>query len=191
VQKNTKDQITYFIYNLRLHSTIRDKLEVSVTYTQIEVSTFSQFLTLPHSFYGHLVTDITCVQLWSDTATFGLHLRPADNITWGPSLIHPNDRSIMEIATSVYDKKGSAIINRCCIYLQLISMVDLLISNTQTIHPAYYEGVFAPSRHSDILWPPIPWPPKNYWQLWSHFLRYHISPFLQMNIIDWTVVHTM
>jgi hypothetical protein len=128
-----KDPITYFVYNLWRCSTIRDKFESSIIYTQIEVGTFSQFLTLPHSCYGHLVTDVTCVQIRSDTEPFGLHLRPAQNITWLPSLIHPNDKSITEITTGVYDKKGSSIINRCRIYLHLLSTVDLL---KHTNHPS-------------------------------------------------------
>jgi hypothetical protein len=63
-QKNTKDLITYFLYNLHRPSPIREKIEVSVIYTQMEVGTFSQFFRIPFEVYGHLATMVTCIHLW-------------------------------------------------------------------------------------------------------------------------------
>jgi hypothetical protein len=110
-QKNTKDRVTYFLYNLRKCSTIRDNLEASIIYTQIEVGSFDHFLTLPFATYGHLATEVSCVQFWGDTEPEGLVLHPAHSVCWTPTPITPTDRSIMDIAVSVYNKKGSAMIN--------------------------------------------------------------------------------
>jgi hypothetical protein len=62
----------------------------------------------------------------------------------------------MEIAIKHNDNKGSAIINRCRQLLQAISIVDLLIPHTHTIHPSYITGHPPSSRVSTILWPPLP-----------------------------------
>jgi hypothetical protein len=94
-QKNAKDLITYFLYNLRHPSSIRDKVEVSIIYTQMEVGSFSQFLTIPYETFGHLAAMVTCVQLWRNTEPFGLHMCPAESVSWTPTLIAPGDQSLM------------------------------------------------------------------------------------------------
>jgi hypothetical protein len=47
-----------------------------------------------------------------------------------------NDIPIMEIAVKTFNKKVLKMINRCRLFLQLISVTDILIYNTKTIHPA-------------------------------------------------------
>ena len=82
----------------------------------------------------------------------------------------------MEVAVRTYSKKGSKMINRCRIYLQIISVYDLLIYSTNKIHPAYKEREIPLSRSSKICRPAIPKPPKHYWQLWNSFINLHIEP---------------
>lgn len=188
---NTKEyQRSHHIFcvNLQRQSTIRDKLEASILYTQLEVGTFSQFLSLPFDTYGQLATSITCFQFWHDTEPFGLHLCSAPNITLTPNPISLHNRSLMEIAVWIYDYKGSSIINRCHIYLQVISTLDLLIFGTQNIHPSYLTGEIPPSRESNILCPPVPCPPKHYWRLRSHFIQFHITPITKTTVTDWASV---
>jgi hypothetical protein len=51
----------------------------------MEIGTFDQFLTMPFDTYGHLATNVLCVQLWRDTEPYGLLAHPASNITWTPT----------------------------------------------------------------------------------------------------------
>jgi hypothetical protein len=55
-------------------------------------------------------------------------------ISWVSDPITSFDKSLMTIAVSKYNKKGSYIINKCRIYLQVISDIDLLIFETADIH---------------------------------------------------------
>jgi len=79
----------------------------------------------------------------------------------------------MEIATNTYDSQGS---DQCRIYLQVISLGDLLLHDTTTIHPSYLMGERPPSRKSSLLWPTPDRPPKHYWKLWGAFLKLHVIP---------------
>jgi hypothetical protein len=93
----------------------------------------------------------------------------------------------MDLAISKYDKRGSSMINRCRLYLQVISIFDLLIFGKSDVHPLYLEGEIPPSRTSLILWPQHPRPPKHFWKLtpillkmpidWGHVTKYRYSPF--------------
>ncbi len=120
-QKNTKDRISYFLYNLRRESSVREKLEISIIYTQLEVGSLQHYLTLPYNLYGHLPMIVACVQIWRDTEPYGLHLRPAAHITWTPAPLSSNDLSLRDIAIWKYNKRGSSMINRCRLYTYKLS----------------------------------------------------------------------
>jgi hypothetical protein len=110
-------------------------------------------------------------------------MRPAHQTTWPPSPITSNDVALMDIATAHYDKKGSYIINRCQLFLQVISIYDLFFGDCLSIHPSYMKGLRHPYRISDIAWPDFPSPPNNYWSSWSHFYHFHIVPIMN-NLMD-------
>ena len=106
--------------------------------------------------YGHLVTKSMGVQIWSETEPHGLILRPDPSSTWIPHSLGTNDTPLMEVATTVYNPKGSAMINPCRLYLHVISLYDILTYDLQGIHPSYKQGERPPVRHLTIHWPNYP-----------------------------------
>jgi hypothetical protein len=128
----------------------------------MEVELFSQFLSQSFEHFGHLATISLMVQLWQETEPFGLTLIPAHNTTWTPHPLFHGDIPIMELAAQTYNARGSLMINHCQMFLQIISFGDLLLFNSNEIHPSYIEGNIPPSRLSLLLWPEIGRPPKNY-----------------------------
>jgi len=164
----------FFLHNIRDESIIKWKFDISIIYTQLEIGSFQQFFSLRVKLYGHLPTITYCVQLLYELEPKGINLVPASGMTWLPQQLLSFDCPITEIAVTAYNKKGSKMINRCRMFLQVISVLDLLLYNTKNIHPAYIQGELPPSRIPFLLWPIIPRPPKKYWKLWTSFLRRHI-----------------
>jgi len=185
--KNTRHRINYFLFIIRCQTAAGQKFEISLIYTQLEIGTFQQFLSTPYHQFGHLATISMVAQIWRETEPLGIHLKPPSNATWIPDPLHPCDLSIMDLATSIYDKKGSTIINRCRIYLQIISICDLLLFDSTSIHPDFLNGNRPPSRTSNILWPNFPRPPSKFWQLWGHFINHHVLPRVQQIPTNWFV----
>jgi hypothetical protein len=111
----------------------------------MEIGSFQQFFSLLFVEYGHLPTPTYCVQLWNELEPNAVHLIPASGVTWCPKPLMHNDVPIMEFAIKAYNKRGSKIINRCRMFLQIISTCYLLIYNTKTIHPAQLQGDLPPS----------------------------------------------
>jgi hypothetical protein len=109
-QKTTKDRINYFLYNVRRPTSNRDKLEASIIYTQLEIGTPVQFFLCSYQPYGHLATSSFAVQLWSKCEPFGIELRVAPSITWTPHPLTTNDFFIMDLATKVYNIRGSTML---------------------------------------------------------------------------------
>jgi len=73
-------------------------------------------------------------------ATRNYYICTAEGVTWTPMPLCNLDKAFMEIPVAQYDSKGSACINRCRQFLQVISVIDLAIPNTNIIHPSYIEG---------------------------------------------------
>jgi len=159
--KNTTNRINYFLFNSRQNTNVRGKFKISNIYTQLETGSFDHFFSIPYDTFGHLASLSTCRQLWRETEPFGVTLRPMDGITWTPRPLSSNDLTIMTLATSVYSKRGSAIINRCHLYLRVISVCDLLIHGKPIVHPDYFNGERPPSQTSIKYWPDFPCPPKK------------------------------
>lgn len=127
VPKNTRDRLNYFFYNVCHESTIKWKFDVSIIYTQLEIGSFQHFFPLLVKLYGHLPTTTHCVQLWHDLEPKGIHLVPVTGSTWCPKPILTFNHPIMEFAIKAYNKKGSKILNRCRMFLCIISICDSLL----------------------------------------------------------------
>jgi len=79
----------------------------------------------------------------------------------------------------------SKMINRCRLFLQIISVYDLLIYKTNRLHPAYIKGEIPISQNSTIAWPAYTRPPKNYWKIWHSFIHFHIEPYVRKLPLQW------
>jgi hypothetical protein len=144
----------------------------------LEIGLFDQFFNTSFQTYSHLASPSFCVQILGELEDLGLSLCPSITSTWTPEPLCSSDQPIMRLACKVFSKKGSAKINRCRMYLQLISIADLLTSSSGQIHPAYFAGQFPLGRVSTITWPSFPRPPRSYWGIWSYFLRTHVLPLI-------------
>ena len=121
-QKKSKDRLNYFLCKIRGNSSNTKKLDKSIIYTQMEVGFFTQFFSLPFELIGHLAADSFCVQLWSELEPKGLILQSAIGCTWTPAPLCEGDIPLNLLAIQHYDSHGSSIINRCRMFLHLISI---------------------------------------------------------------------
>jgi len=183
--KTTKDRLNYFLYNVRRPSIAWDKLEASIIFTQLEAGFSKLFFQCPYSQFGHLATISFAVQIWSECEPFGIKLQADRSTVWTPAPVLTNAIFIMDIATKYYNKKGSNMINRCRLFLQILSLADMLMYDLQTIHPSYRHGERPPSCQSNIYWPSFDNPPKHYWKLWSHFIRFYVDPVIASSTFSW------
>ncbi len=98
--------------------------------------------------------------IWGETEPNNIQLHAATNITWTPAPLGVGDSALMETATQHYQRKGSMMINRCRLYLQIFSIYDIITYNGKAIHPEIMRGECITSRTSTIFWVEFPKPPK-------------------------------
>jgi hypothetical protein len=178
-QKAARDRINYFLFNIHHSSTNSQKFEASIIYTQLEVGIFSSSFTAEFERYRSLATQSMCVQIWRETQPLGVQIRHAEQVTWLPEPMAKDDICIMELATRYYNNEGAYIINRCRLYLQLISIMDLLLYDLFPIHPSYLVGDRPPSCQALIFRPDFPNPPKHYCKLWNHLIHNIVTPMIK------------
>lgn len=124
------------------------KLKASSAFLQIKVGLKDHFLQASHALYGHWATNTLIQQIWNETEAHELHLKHAEKIVWTPQLQCWSDLCMMEFATTIYSKKLSNKINKCHLYLQVITSYDIIIYGGKQIHPNMLIGIRPPSCQS-------------------------------------------
>jgi hypothetical protein len=104
---------------------------------------------------------------------------------WTPQPQDPADLSIMEYATGKYDTHEIILLNRYHLYLQVISLYDIMLSNLSEIHPDIQKGECITTRESNIFWVNFPKPPKKAKQIWLHFLQTHVALYISSTTMEW------
>jgi hypothetical protein len=183
--KVTALRLNYFLYNMRRSSPVSHKLEISLIISQLEIGIFGQFLAQSYESYGFLATLTLGTQIWQETEPNGIRLQAAPSAIWTPSPQGVHDLPIIELAKQVYNKKGVIMINRCRLYLNIISIYDLYLYDGSIIHPSYLKQEYPPSRLPTAHWPAYPKPPKSYWVLWAHFLHGPVSTYRNTHTFQW------
>ncbi len=138
--KNICNRLNYVLYHLRRNTIVGQKLAATLIFAQLEIGTFDSFVTQPYSSYGHLATPTQGTQIWLETEPAGLTLRASPDQHWVPNSSRINDFPLMELAVHSYNQGGSNIINKCCLYLQVISLYDIIQYDGTHIHPNILKG---------------------------------------------------
>lgn len=182
-------RINYFLYHTRLSTKVGRKLEVSMAYIRQLLGLCTQVLSCSYETYGFLITNTLIKCIWAETEPFGITLRSHKNSSWVPQLQGAQDIAIMEIATKNYNNHNCTIINRCRLYLKVLTLYDLL-QYDGSIHPNIKSGKRVETRISNYFWVEFKRPPKKYFKLWSEFITTHIEPRLHNMGIKWDTQKT-
>jgi hypothetical protein len=177
--KTTATRLTYFFYHIHLNTNVGKKLDALITFFQLEIGTFNQFLSTPYQLYRHLGTKTLIKTLWGETEPNNIHLRPSPSTTWNPEPQCIQDKALMDIAVANYSQPRSQFINRYHLYLQVISQYDIITYDGHPIHPNIMRSERILSRHSTIYWVDFKRPPKKHLTIWRAFLTEHVTPLLQ------------
>lgn len=177
--------INYFLFHTRYNTKVGEKLNASLSCLQIECGTFQHFLSSSFLQYRHYATNTLLKCLWEETEPQGMVLRPEESSVWIPTPQGNQEIPLMEIVSRHYGSKEAIMINCYRLYLQVISLYDLLLYNGTEIHPDFLIGRHATGRKSAIYWVSFPKPPKKYLLVWKQFLETHIKPITPYPV-QWT-----
>jgi len=91
---------------------------------------------------------------------------------WIPSLARIGDMALMEhFVKAGYPAAQLTQLNRCRLYLQVITLADIVSADGSLILPEAFIGVPLSDRKSDLKWPNQQRPPSKDWAVWSSALK--------------------
>jgi hypothetical protein len=67
--------------------------------------------------------------------------------------------------------KALGSLNRCRLYLQVITLVDITSADGTSIISDVFHGIPLQDRRSKLTWPCQQWPPHKDWELWRSALQ--------------------
>ncbi len=178
-------RINYFLYHSRLATKAGIKLDASYIFLQLETGLLSNFLEQPYATYGFLTTQTLIKQIWAEMEPFGLTLRHSKSSVWSPQPQGQNDFSLMDFALGKYSEYESNLLNRYRLYLQVISLYDILQYDLKAVHTDIKRGDRIHSRRSSIFWVNFQRPPKKAKKVWEHFITTYIEPSLLTLQLRW------
>jgi hypothetical protein len=164
-------QLRLLIGHLKLRDEVGLQIICFLSELQLFIGTIQPVFTLPFSLYGHLVGDYWLVSIWKHLSQIGFTLEVED--AWCPTLPRQNDASIMELAfLHNFSPQQLREINSCRLYLQVITVSDIVNAQGTCILQSAIKGERESSRVSSLHWPN--WQRPSSWNSWRRLLH-HIS----------------
>ncbi len=138
---------------------------------QLLVGSATLFFNLTFPKYAKWIEQSLLTFIWQcvSRVKFSLRIKQA----WTPSLQRENDIMIIDHFISLnYKPKDLQSLNRCRLYLQALTLADLVSADGRTMIPETVNGYRLVDRRSTLKWPVQQRPSPQAWKLWSSALHY-------------------
>ena len=132
---------------------------------QLETGLIGNIFDYEYSKFGFLTQPSWLRHLWHECDKHGIAL---NGKYAQPQLTRENDFCLMErlCNSNHFTKQQILIINRCRIYLQVITLADISDSSGGFVTEYAYAGNKSTDRNSKYVWPNQIKPPPRHWILW-------------------------
>jgi hypothetical protein len=145
-------RLPYFSVHIAKKDGVGKLTRICIEATQLEVGTFEPFLFTRHSIHGpSTLTASWVLEIWYFLELFKVTI----NITnsWIPSPQSQDDQALMSLSILHTGRKGELHqINRCQIFLRVVSVSDITDFDSNRINQTSYDG-FRSVDLTTIRWP--------------------------------------
>jgi len=91
---------------------------------------------------------------------------------WLPKLIREDNKVLMDYFIALgYSASTLGVLNRCRLYLQIITLSDIVSADGTCIIQDIFHSLPLVDRHSTLKWPYQQRPPNTDWEVWCSALR--------------------
>ena len=148
-------------------------LLIAISHQQLTLGIGSPFFRLSYSAHAPWIAHNWLTSIWKHTSQ--LHITVEVENHWIPILPRTGDAFLMELFQRFnFNKKQLGILNRCRLYLQVLTLSDITSAAGNTILPTISQGKRPQHRRSSLTWPRQESPPPQDWHLWRVALN-HVS----------------
>jgi hypothetical protein len=164
------DKLLLFLGHLRLQDRTGTLIGMDLSILQFLIDHPKFFLNMEYQYFSW-VEKGWITSLWEFVSP--LQLQFSCPFHWTPQLPRANDVFLMEhfMKHGNYTKDMEAL-NRCRIYLKVLTLSDISSANGTYILPKVKSGHPPPHRTSSFLWPEQGYPSSSDWRLWAYYLAF-------------------
>jgi hypothetical protein len=161
----------YLVGHLKLGDEVGQMLLSLITHTQLQVGSTTPFFQLAYPTYAKWIDSTWITDVWKFTQR--AHITVDIESQWTPALVRQGDIGIMDLAlTFQLDTHQLRSINTCRLYLQVVTVSDIVTAKGDRVLLSVMEGERNPHTATQLEWPDVPKPPSSSWTQWRLFLKY-------------------
>ncbi len=142
-----------------------------MSHLQLLVGSNSPFFHQPFKRYSQWIEHSWLTSLWQlvSRVKFQITVKRA----WKPAIQRLHDIMLMDFFVELkYSPHQLEALNRCRIYLQVLTLSDITSADGRQIIQPVLNGDKIIDRRSTLYWPTQQRPPPNEWRLWSGALQH-------------------
>jgi hypothetical protein len=163
-------QLTLFVGHIRAQDKTSRLLHISLSYLQLAVGSEVNVLSLSPCTYKNWIDSCWLVSFWNFLHKAQLLITTTKH--WLPKLVREHDKVLMDYFIALgYSTHILGALNRCRIYLQVITLSDIVSADGSCIIPDIFHGLPLLDRCSTLKWPCQQRPPNTDWGIWQSALR--------------------
>lgn len=164
------DKVHLFLGHLCFNDKTGILIQIALVIVQLLLGAPHLFLSMDRQHYKWFEGD-WLTSLWDFTLDAKLTFKLP--CMWLPTNPRENDIFLMEyFQTSRLSPKLMEHLNQCRLYLQVITLADIVSADGRRILPEAKVGLGVPNCTSNLEWPKQGKPGKVSWQQWSHHLSF-------------------
>jgi hypothetical protein len=163
--------LQYLGGHIKLGADVGQLLLSLSTHTQLQVGSTTPFFQLQYPLYAKWIDSTWITDCWE----FAHHAHITVDIEsqWVPLLSRQGDIALMDMAlTFNFDAYQLRCVNTCRLYLQVISVSDIVNARGDKLLPSTLSGEKDQHHVSSLMWPNIPRPSESFWTIWRIFLQH-------------------
>jgi ribonuclease HI len=163
--------LQYLVGHLKLGDDVGQMLLSLITHTQLQVGSTTLFFQLVYPTYAKWIDSTWITDIWK--FTHRAHITVDIKSQWMPTLVRQGDIGIMDLAlTFQLDTHQLRSINTCRLYLQVVTVSDIVTAKGDHVLLSIMEGECDPQTATQLEWPDVPKPPSSLWTQWHLFLQH-------------------
>jgi hypothetical protein len=162
------NKIKLFVSHLRLQDRTAKLIHIDLSYIQLLTGTGDFFLNKDYEKFSWMETGWIS-SLWEFSSKINLTFSYPS--AWQPPLPRQEDIFLTDFfIRQNLPHKELDVLNRCCLYLQVVTLSDIAAANGQYILPGARNGVRDNARVSRLSWPEQGKPTAGEWSQWKSAL---------------------
>ena len=164
------DKLRLFLGHLRIQDRTGQLIHIDMSYLQLLAGCGTLFLNQDENNFKWLETG-WLQSLWSFASKYSLKfLYPTG---WVPPKPRSYDMFLMDFFQQCkLTVKDMRVLNRCRLYLQVLTVSDIMTADGKAILPAIKTGQLLDDRPSNLLWPTQGRPSPQEWNIWKQHLAH-------------------